>query len=142
MAYIVKSAGGVGAPVSALSRASWDRQVDVYKLALMGSGDCRRLWNDFAGDSPGIARLIVKSVQQERQDEAAANEKLDGRLREAERLVTKARKPKVSKPRKKSADRDVLAAADLALRRAELNHSDPRIREVAESVYRGRGLGG
>lgn len=88
--------------------------------------------------------MIVKSVQQEREEEAAANEKLDGRLREAERLVTKNKKPKATKSRRKASPglRDALKAADEVLRRAELDSCDPHIREMAAAVYRGRGLAG
>lgn len=140
VAYIVKSAGAMGALVSPLARAPFDRQRDVYKLALMNSGDCKRMWNSFAAEAPHMARLVVADVERERREDAAATEKVDKRLREAERVTVKARKPKVIKSRKKSARpetvRDALRSADMALRLAEQESCNPLIREWARMAAR------
>jgi hypothetical protein len=94
VAYICKGEGVVPAPVSPLVRAPFDRQRDTLKLARMGNADCKRLWNSFAEEAPGLARLVVADVENERRGDAAATEKVDKRLRQAEKLVTKSRKPK------------------------------------------------
>jgi hypothetical protein len=99
----------------------------------MGNADCKRLWNDFASEAPALARLVVADVEQERQADAAATERVDKRLRQAEKLTVKGRKAKVTKGgRKVSSDtRDVLLAASEVLRLAELESSNPAIREWA-----------
>ena len=127
-------AQGVGAPAyaSPLSRAPFDRQRDIYKLAKMGSGDCRRLWNDFAAEVPGIARLVVADVENERREDAEITAGIDKRLRSAEKLVTKTRRPKITKSAKKSAAR---VADDLAEYMAVLLDScDPVTRERARAA--------
>lgn len=131
-----KGASAVAAPVSPLVRAPFDRQRDVLKLARMGNSDCKRMWNSFVDEAPALARLVVADVENERQDDAAATEKVDKRLRAAEKLVAKGRKPKVTKGRKKLADRDVLEAASEVLRRAQSEHSDPLLREWARMAAR------
>jgi hypothetical protein len=136
VAYIYKAAGVE--PVSMLAKSQdYSRQRDTYVLASrFRNRDCMRLWNDFQAEQPAMARLIVKDVQAEREQSAAANRELDGRLREAERMVTKGRKPKkdagVTKSRKvRPAGRDALEAAEQVLRLAELNSCNPQIREWA-----------
>lgn len=61
MAYISKgdTASAVASPVSPLVRAPFDRQRDVLKLARMGNRDCKRMWNSFAAEDPGMARLVL-----------------------------------------------------------------------------------
>jgi hypothetical protein len=72
VAFIYKGASAVGAPVSPLVRAPFDRQRDTLKLARMGNADCKRLWNDFVTEAPALARLVLADVEQERQHDAAA----------------------------------------------------------------------
>jgi hypothetical protein len=88
VAFIIKSAQTA---VSPLARASYDRQVDIYKLAKMGNRDSARLWNDFAAENPATARIIVADVATEAATVAKANKSVDKRLRKAEKLVTKGR---------------------------------------------------
>lgn len=125
MAYVYKGAGAVAEPTSALARSGdFGRQRDTYILASRYKNrDCIRLWNDFAAEQPAMARLIIKDVENDRQESAAASEALDGRLREAEQLVVKARKAKVSKSRNRPS-----AAADDELS-AVLAIIDPARRE-------------
>lgn len=135
MAFIVKSAGAMGAPVSPLSRAPFDRQRDVYKLALMNSGDCKRMWNSFASESPHMARLVVADVERERAEDAAATEKVDKRLRQAEKVVTNSKKPgkvKAEKSARPESVRDALRAAEQLLALANRESRDPTIRAMAE----------
>lgn len=136
MAYIVKSAGAVGAPVSPLSRAPFDRQRDVYKLALMNSGDCKRMWNSFAAESPHMARLVVADIERERQEDAAATENVDKRLSRAEKLVTKSKKPKVTKARGTHPSRS--QEGPPAALAAWLDSSDPWQRETARAMLESR----
>jgi len=130
VAFIVKGAtpGAVAAPVSPLVRAPFDRQRDTLKLARMGNADCKRLWNDFVVEAPGLARLVLADVERERQEDAAATEKVDKRLREAEKLTVKGRKPKITKGRKKSSP-PVQAELDWVLA-----IEDPTRREVAYAL--------
>jgi hypothetical protein len=133
VAYIVKGQGTAPAYSSALAHAPFDRQRDIYKLAKMGSGDCRRMWNDFASEVPAMARLVVADVENERREDARVTKSVDKRLREAERLTTKARKPKVTKGRKKApaAGLDALGQARALLADPVLAISDPVHREWA-----------
>ena len=148
MAYIIKGSGAaVGEPLSMLAKsADFGRQRDVYILATRyRNKDCIRLWSDFQAEQPSLARLVIRDVENDRRDAAAANWELDQRLQKAEKVVTKGRKVKsVTKGRKKASPglRDALKAADEVLRRAELDSCDPHIREMAAAVYRGRGLAG
>lgn len=105
MAYLVKSAGAVAEPVSALAKSQdFGRQRDVYILASRYKNrDMQRLWSDFQAEQPKMAELVIRDVEGDRKQAAAANQELDGRLREAERLVVKAKKPKkVTKGRKRA----------------------------------------
>jgi len=125
VAFVYKGSGVGTVYHSQLANAGPDasaahaRQKDAYRLALAGSRDMKRLWNDFASECPALARLVVADVDNERREGAEVSRQLDERLREAERLVTKGRKPaKVTKSRKKPAVRvpgeldAVLAIAD------------------------------
>jgi hypothetical protein len=87
VAYIVSENGRAVVNKSAaspLARADIDRVLDCYRLALMGNGQSRRMWNDFAAESPDTARLIVKLDQAEKGERAEANALLDGVLIKAE----------------------------------------------------------
>jgi len=130
VAFIVKgtAAGAVAAPVSPLVRAPFDRQRDTLKLARMGNADCKRLWNSFAEEAPGLARLVVADVERERQEDAEATDKVDKRLRQAEKLAVRGRKPKVTKSRKKP---PVPVPGELD---AVLAIDDPVRREVAYAL--------
>ena len=135
MAHIIKGAGtGVGTHHSPLARAPFDRQRDIYKLALMGSGDCKRMWNDFASEVPGIARLVVADVENERAEDARVTKSVDKRLRRAEGVVGKAVRPKVTKRGKGAPVRD-----DPFSPAAMLGSSDPALREMARAVLASRG---
>ncbi len=142
MAFIYKGTGAGVTYHSELANAGPDamaahqRQVDTYKLALAGSRDCKRLWNDFAAEQPAIARLVVADVQGERQRGAEVSRGLDKRLREAERLVTKSGKPKVTKSRKR-ASAAPRGGLDSTLA-AWLDSSDPAQREMARAVLASR----
>jgi hypothetical protein len=83
----------------ALARATFDRQADVYKLAMMGNADCRRMWNDFERVSPGPARVVKRSVEIDEAFAAKACDQVDKRLRHAE-MLTKAQEPKAKKTAK------------------------------------------
>jgi hypothetical protein len=135
VAYIVKGQGTAPAYSSALAHAPFDRQRDIFKLAKMGSGDCRRMWNDFASEVPAMARLVVADVENELREDARVTKSVDKRLRRAEKVVTKARKPKVTKGRKKApatgAGLDALGQARALLADPVLAHSNPVHREWA-----------
>ena len=120
---------------SPLAHAPFDRQRDIYKLALMGSGDCKRMWNDFASEVPAIARLVVADVENERAEDARVTKSVDKRLRRAEGVVGKAARPKVTKARKRApaASRD-----DPFSPAALLNSSNPALREMARAVLASR----
>ena len=130
VAYIYKGSGAAAEPMSPLARSGdFYRQRDVFKLARMGNRDCKRLWNDFVAEDPSMARLIIKDVENDRQAAATANQELDGRLREAEQLVAKNRKPRAAKARKKAlpaGPRDGLAMW--------LESSNPAHREMARAA--------
>jgi hypothetical protein len=138
VAFIYKGASAVASPVSPLVRAPFDRQRDVLKLARMGNSDCKRLWNSFADEAPALARLVVADVENERQEDAAATEKVDKRLRQAEKLAVKGRKPKVTKSRGQASPgfRAALMAADEVLRLAEQESRSPELRVWAEMAAR------
>lgn len=150
MAFVYKGTGAAVTYHSELANAGPDamsahqRQVDTYKLALAGSRDCRRLWSDFAAEQPAIARLVVADVQGERQRGAEVSRSLDGRLAEAEKLVTKGRKAKkITKARKKApaagAGLDALGQARALLADPVLAHSNPVHREWAYEAALRRG---
>jgi hypothetical protein len=133
VAYLYKSDGVVAASTSPLARAPWDRLIDVFKLAKMGNADCRRMWNSYAAEVPGTARLVVKSVEAEALEDSQVTAKIDKRLRRAEKSagpvrVTKARKraPAVSQD-----------GPDATLA-AWLNSPDPWQRETARAVLDSR----
>jgi hypothetical protein len=132
VAFLYKGDGVVAASTSPLARAPWDRLIDVYKLAKMGNADCRRMWNSYAQEVPGTARLVVKSVQAETAEDARVTAKVDKRLRRAEKSAKSA---KVTKSRKKapapSAGLDALGQARALLADPVLMHSDPWFREQA-----------
>jgi endonuclease III len=84
----------------ALSRADFSRQRDVYKLAKRNP-ECRRLWEEFARESPAAARLVVADITSDKAKDQAANRHLD-------KVLAKAEKPrKISK----SAKRELLEIA-------------------------------
>ena len=116
--------------------AAFGRQRDVFKLAKMGNRDMKRLWNDFAAEDPAMARLIVADVEHDRQEAAKVAVKVDKRLREAERLVTKSGKPKVTKSRKRAS---VVPRDDRFSPAALLASPDPAMREMARKVLGGQG---
>jgi hypothetical protein len=124
VAYIYKGQSATAEPLSLLSKADFSRQRDTYVLASrFKNRDCMRLWNDFAAEQPAMARLIIKDVDNERVATAAANETVDGRLREAEQLVAKSARPgpQVLK--------DALQAAERVLIEAERESTNPLFRE-------------
>jgi hypothetical protein len=136
----VKSAGALAAPVSPLVRAPFDRQRDTLKLARMGNADCKRLWNSFAEEAPGLARLVVADVDRERAEDAAATEKVDARLREAERLVvTKAKKSKRPKLVTKAARKAAVPYLDALAGSMALwmDSPDPSKRAAVEAYLSG-----
>ena len=143
MAFVYKGDAGV-APVyhSALARAGTDmvafgRQRDAYRLAKMGNRDMKRLWNDFAAEVPAMARLVVADVEGERRESVLVAEKVDKRLREAEKLTGKGGKAKVVKVKVAKSRRDALLAADRALRLAAQESSNPLMREWSRMAGRG-----
>ena len=154
MAFVYKSEA-VAAPRSPLARASYDRQRDVYVLASRyKNADCRRLWGDFAAEQPAMARLVVKDVEAERSDTLAVNEKIDKRLRQAERMVVKAQKPKAGKAAKAKVNKaHQVLYDDPAAHRAWvakhrgadsivsmwLDSCDPAKRELARTMLASRG---
>lgn len=144
MAYIIKSAAvGVAEPVSALAKSQdFGRMRDVYILASKyRNRDMVRLWSDFQAEQPKMAELVIRDVVNDRRQAAAANQELDGRLREAERLVTKAKKPKKALKalkadgtltkigRRYAAEAEALVAANAV---SWLTSEHPEFREAAE----------
>jgi len=106
---------------SALSRADFDRQRDIYKLAAKGIGSCRRLWNDFEREDPAAARLVIADVRAEKSRDVEANRHLDV-------VLAKAEKPKKAKPEKPS---KAAAREQEAFLKSLLNSPDPAEREYA-----------
>ncbi len=103
MAFIVRD-GAQKELTSPLSYAPLDRAIDCLKLAQMGHGESRRLWNDFARESPGTARVVAKSVAQDNAKITEATKQADTVLTRGE-FITKgasgcAPRPKVTKRRK------------------------------------------
>lgn len=77
MAYLIGDHGGVavakGAQLGALSLADFGRQYETLRLARMGVESARRLWGEFAAESPADARLVTEydaATRAERQDAA------------------------------------------------------------------------
>ena len=126
MAYILKSAGTITTP---LGEADYSRQRDMFKLAMMGSAQCKRLWNDFAEDEPAMARVIVADVATEKAERIKANKAMDKILVKAEN------KPKVTKS--KSPKTAINAKSEKAYYRALLNSPDPVERETAWQALNG-----
>jgi hypothetical protein len=120
MAYIVTKSADTSCP---LARASWDRQVDVYRLAKRGMDSCRRLWNDFEREQPGMARVIIADVEMDKAKDVKANRHLD-------LLLAKAEKPKKPKKAKPATPQKQLKA----LLKADLRSPDPWIRAAAEQA--------
>lgn len=106
----------------ALSRASFDRQRDIFKLAGMGNASCRRLWDEFAREEPGNARLVMADVNADKALAVKANRHLD-------KVLGKSEKPKVKKSRKPAPE---LTEREKFLR-AALNSPNPAEREAARS---------
>jgi hypothetical protein len=146
VAYIVSENGRAVVNKSAaspLARADIDRVLDCYRLALMGNGQSRRMWNDFAAESPDTARLIVKLDQAEKGGRAEANALLDGVLIKAEttgmygksgkkargemKAKRAAQQPQTWQPQPpKTTVRDML--------KANLADPDPRVRLTAAAL--------
>lgn len=129
MAYIVTKVADTQCP---LSRASFDRQRDIYKLAVMGNAASRRLWNDFAAVQPAMARLVIADINSEKARAVEADKHID--------IVLKGKKSK--KARKIiSQHYDELArtaaSPQKGLRKAlerELTSPDPLTREAARKA--------
>lgn len=68
----------------ALAGADFTRQVDVYKLAKRGVGQCRRIWNDFANECPNEARMAAAEAESHLAKNAKANKSVDKVLVKAE----------------------------------------------------------
>lgn len=120
---------------SALSRAPFDRQRDCYKLAQMGEGQSRRLWNDFASEAPALARLVIADAASEKQQNAEATKSVDKVLAKAEKSLkpAKAKKAKSLKSPAKRADSSLEAFL-----RMQLASGNPSDREAArEALSRG-----
>lgn len=89
--------GAAAAPrTSPLDSAPLDRAADVLRLARMGNGESRRMWNSWVAENPSTAGLVVKWVNQEDAGKAAATAAVDAMLARAEQatpaLVTKGKK--------------------------------------------------
>jgi len=126
VAYIYKSAGTISSP---LAEADYSRQKDIFKLALMGNAQCKRLWEDFATEEPATARLIVSDVAIEKAEKIKANKRMDRVLVKAEN------KPKVTKS--KAPKTAINAKSEKAYYRALLNSPDPAERETAWQALNG-----
>jgi hypothetical protein len=96
MAYIYKDASAQR--TSPLDTAPLDRAADVLRLARMGNGESRRMWNSWVAENPSTAGLVVRWVDQEDAEKAKATRTVDAVLARAERatpsLVTKGKKHK------------------------------------------------
>lgn len=103
----------------ALSRASFDRQRDIYVLAQMGEKSSARLWNDFAAVYPNQARVVIADINADKALDVKANKHLD-------RILVKAdKKDKKDKP-SKAAIRE-----NEAWLKSMLNSPNPQERESA-----------
>jgi hypothetical protein len=93
MAFVMGKSAMVSAPSQAtLSRAPYDRQRDVYRLAKMGNKSCQRLWNDFERQDPGGARLVVSDVDTDEHVNDAATRRVDKALECAEKSADEPRR--------------------------------------------------
>ena len=133
MVFIIKSEQPAS---SALARASYDRQVDVYKLARMGNRDSARMWNTFASENPAMARVITADVATESSEVVKANTEVDKRLRKAERLVTKGKVKPVRSTQDVKVIEHVLTAGDIRnlAAKAFINSANPADREAARGL--------
>jgi ribosomal protein L37E len=82
MAYVIK--GAAAASTSPLDRAPLDRAADCLRLARMGNGASRRMWNTWVAENPGTARIVLKWVDQEDRETAEATRVADKMLARAE----------------------------------------------------------
>jgi hypothetical protein len=138
-AFIYKS-DSHGDTKSPLSWATWERQRDVYQLAMKGDKSCIRLWNDFQAENPGIARVVIRDIETDKANAASANRHLD-------KVLVKSEKPKKPKTPKSAADRqeDFLAAKRRELEEKNLLSlagmaisADPAAREAARTLINDR----
>lgn len=88
-----------------------------------------------------MARLVVADVESEKTQSAKVAEKIDKRLRQAEKVITKNAKPKISKAEKKARDfrpsPDQLFEWQLS---QWLLSDSPSEREAAREALRSRGV--
>ena len=127
MAHIIDDVINKSAGRSTLEQVDFSRQVDVYKLAVRGDPQMRRLWNDFQSAAPELARLVIAYDSREKAGRQDARKYLDGMLTKAE---AKPRKAKIKPPKP---PRPSLKA----MVRADLNSPDPHIRETARRLLAG-----
>lgn len=93
----------------------------MYILAKQGVSSCRRLWDDFAGEVPGMARLVVADVESGKTEMAEATKGID-------KVLAKAEKPRNRKRTRKN--KLVTKAESLP------DYADPRMREWAREQAR------
>lgn len=117
---------------SELSKVDFDRCRDIYRLGKMGNAASRRLWNDYARENPGMARLVIADVE----SDAAASAKA---ARSVDKVLAKGEKPKKAKKNlaaltpSKFASKPEVRETEAYLR-SLLSSSDPSIREAARSA--------
>ena len=126
--FVTKGASGI------VDQVDFFRQLDIYRLALRGDGQCRRLWNDYASQDPGGARLVIKYDAAGKADRENARREIDDVLVKAENLTPGriGRKSKAERKAKASLserNRQKTLRASLA---SDLRHPDPRVREIAK----------
>jgi hypothetical protein len=66
-----------------------EQQSDMLRLARRGNRECARIWNQFAEQDPGMARLVIKSVDADDRAAAKASRRVGKVLSRAEPVVVK-----------------------------------------------------
>lgn len=131
--FLVKAQGvNLGEPKSPLTRAPWDRKVDIFKLARMGESASVRLWNDFAQESPQVARLVKADVELDERANRKATKQVDKVLTKSESKPKKAKNLNALKANKSASKGEARETA--AYLRSLLSSNDPSIREAARNA--------
>lgn len=124
---------------SQLAPASFDRKLDIFRLAQMGVPNCRRLWADWSAEDADSARLVVLEADRLRREGAKANKSVDAVLNKAEgskRILKKKRKPKKPAMLTKSEKKAIREQRpENRIMHAFLVSDDPMVREAARALH-------
>lgn len=113
-------------PVAILGDADFFRQVDVYKLALMGVEKCIRLWADYELLHPADAKLVRDFTTTQKSERNRLKDEID-RIK-TDTAFYKSAKPGKGRRKSGAADPNGALRAELT---ASLGSYDPAEREAA-----------